>query len=214
MSSSQFTRGPISTHHGADCTCSSAPSGGTLATVLSIFNYFTLKEIQEAQKPYALSPAAHKQPTRPVGSLLSGLFGSRSIPDLGIVTTSLAASTDTSLVERTWGLLSVTPSRKDEFYGPNFTWNEVFRARNWLHGAMVHWGLLLGGFLIACIPPVRTLLRKFIYQPGEGPQREDMQRESIEYRGVAKPEGEVKGNQRAFCKATYSGSMYYRKCSH
>ena len=192
---------------------SSAPSGGTLATLLSIFNYFSLRELQAASQPYALSPVAHSKPVRPAKSFLSTLFGSRSIPDLGTVTTSIAASTDASLVERTWGLLSVTPSRKDEFYGPNFTFSEVFRARNWLHGFAVHWGLLLGSFFIACIPPVRSLVRKFIYQPGEGPQKEDMVRESIEYRGIAKPDGQVNGNKRAFCKATYNGSMYYRERS-
>jgi hypothetical protein len=116
-----------------------------------------------------------------------------------------------SLVERTWGLLSVTPSRKDEFYGPKFTWVEYFKARSWLHGVAIHWGLLLGGFLIACVPPVRSLIKMFIYQPGQGPERDVMQKESIEYRGVAKPDRETRNNERAFVTAAYKGSMYYRK---
>lgn len=76
----------------------------------------------------------------------------------------------------------------------------------------MHWGLMLGSFFIACFPPLRSLIRRFIYQPGEGPQREGMHKESVEYRGIARPDSEDKANQKAFCKATYSGSMYYREC--
>ena len=180
--------------------------------MLSIFKYFSLGQIQAAGKPYAASPVRHEEkPDRPSNSLVQRVFGSRTVPDLGNVTTSIAHVTDASLVERTWGLLSVTPSRKDEFYGPKFTWVEYFKVRSWLHGVAIHWGLLLGGFLIACVPPVRSLIKMFIYQPGQGPERDVMHKESVEYRGVAKPDRETKNNERAFVTATYKGSMYYRK---
>lgn len=137
------------------------------------------------------------------------LFGSRTVPDLGTVTTSIAALTDASTVERTWGLLSVTPSRKDEFYGPNFTWIEYYRVRNWLHGVAIHWGLMMGTFLLALFRPLRTLVGKFVHQPGQGPARSSIRHESIEYRGIATPDNGSKGSQKAFCKASFSGSMYY-----
>lgn len=188
-----------------------APSGGTLATVLSIFDYFSLDEVQAAGKPYAASPIPHKGHGRPYRSLLTKIFGSQYIPDLGMLSTSVAAITDAATVERTWGLLSSTPSRKDEFYGPNFTWMQCFRVRNWLHGVVLHWGIMFGSFLLVMFPFVRTLVRKYVYQPGQGPTRQEMEREEVEYRGFAKPDDESMEKKKAFCTATFRGSMYYRK---
>lgn len=187
------------------------PSGGTLASVLTLFEAFSIKEITQASSPFASSPIPHKEPTRSPTSFLQLLFGIRSIPNLGLVTTSVASATDTPVVERTWGLLSQIPSRKDEFYGPNFTWTMYYKARNWLHGIAVHWGLLLGGFLLAFVSPFRALVRKFVFQPGQGPDKASTAKEEIEYRGVASPDTDVPSNKQAICRAWFHGSMYYCK---
>ena len=149
--------------------------------------------------------------------MLQNIFGARSVSDLGMVTTSPAGITDTSQVERSWGLFQSTPSRKAEAYGPNFTFAEFMGTRNWFTGVGLHWALAIGAFFLAFVPPVRSLVKKFVYQPGQGPEREGMGREYIEYRGTATPDvptGDAQSKRKAYVKAHFGGgSMYYRKCS-
>ncbi|RBA09394.1 hypothetical protein FPRO05_06531 [Fusarium proliferatum] len=187
----------------------SAPSGGTLATALSIWDVFSLQEIKEASSPYAQSPVKHKDPTRPKSSILQMIFGVRTVPNLGLQTTSVTNSTDVAVVERTWGLLSSTPSRKDEFYGPNFVWVEHMKARNWLHGIFIHWLLIVGGVLLVSVAPLRNFLKKRVYQPGEGAKREDTVKDEIEYRGIAYPDSEKAAGKAALCRMWYHGGMYF-----
>ncbi|KAF5536318.1 hypothetical protein FNAPI_11787 [Fusarium napiforme] len=187
----------------------SAPSGGTLATALSIWDVFSLQEIKEASSPYAQSPVKHKDPTRPKSSILQMIFGVRTVPNLGLQTTSVTNSTDVAVVERTWGLLSSTPSRKDEFYGPNFVWVEHMKARNWLHGILIHWLLIVGGVLLVSVAPLRSFLKKRVYQPGEGAKREDTAKDEIEYRGIAYPDSEKAAGKAALCRMWYHGGMYF-----
>ncbi|KAF5982926.1 hypothetical protein FCOIX_3464 [Fusarium coicis] len=187
----------------------SAPSGGTLATALSIWDVFSLQEIKEASSPYAQSPVKHRDPTRPKSSILQMIFGVRTVPNLGLQTTSVTNSTDVAVVERTWGLLSSTPSRKDEFYGPNFVWVEHMKARNWLHGIFIHWLLIVGGVLLVSVAPLRNFLKKRVCQPGEGAKREDTDKDEIEYRGIAYPDSEKAAGKAALCRMWYHGGMYF-----
>ncbi|RGP77745.1 hypothetical protein FLONG3_4134 [Fusarium longipes] len=186
----------------------SSPSGGTLATALSIWDVFTLNEIKEASSPYAQSPKPHQHPTRPKSSILEMIFGVRSVPNLGLLTTSIAGSTDIAVVERTWGLLSETPSRKEEFYGPNFVWQERMKARNWLHGIFIHWLLIVGGALLVSITPLREFLKKRVVQPGQGASSEDTAKDSVEYRGIAYPDSEKQVGKAAFSRMWHHGGMY------
>ncbi|KAM5359447.1 hypothetical protein ACJZ2D_014467 [Fusarium nematophilum] len=188
---------------------SSTPSGGTLSTALTLWDIFSVQEVKEASSPYAQSPVPHKEPARPKDSLLEKIFGVRTVPNLGLLTTSAMGSTDIAVVERSWGLLSDTPSRKDEFYGPNFIWAERMKARNWLHGIFIHWLLIIGGALIVSIPPLRAYLKTRVYQPGDGAKREDTEKEEIEYRGIAYPDSEKAAGKAAFCRMWHRGGMYY-----
>lgn len=139
------------------------------------------------------------------------IFGVRTVPNLGLQTTSVTNSTDVAVVERTWGLLSSTPSRKDEFYGPNFVWVEHMKARNWLHGIFIHWLLIVGGVLLVSVAPLRNFLKKRVYQPGEGAKREDTAKDEIEYRGIAYPDSEKAAGKAALCRMWYHGGMYFCK---
>ncbi|KAH6661305.1 Saccharopine dehydrogenase-domain-containing protein [Truncatella angustata] len=185
----------------------SAPSGGTLATVFGLFDKFTIKEIADAHEPYALSPVSNPH-NAPRASLFSKLTGLYDIPNLGLLHTSITAGTNAAVVQRTWGVFKQDPARQKQFYGPNFTYREFMKARNFVIGIAMHYGLMIGGALLMFVPPFRNLVRRFVFQPGQGPSKEDSAKEYIEFRGVAKPDLE-ESKKLAFVKAWYSGSMYY-----
>lgn len=180
--------------------------------MLGFFDLFTLKEIASAHAPYALSPVSNPKAKSQSRSLLSKLIGLRTVPNLGILTTFIAADSDRAIVERTWGLFSQIPSKKEEFYGPNFSYSEYLKARNWFHGLLIHWGLGIASVLFATLPPLRKLVKMLVYEQGQGPGIEQAKKDEIEYRAVATPDGGNGGRNLAFCRAWFYGSMYACKC--
>ncbi|KAH8909735.1 hypothetical protein BR93DRAFT_965817 [Coniochaeta sp. PMI_546] len=186
----------------------SAPSGGTLASALGLLDNFTAKEIRASHVPFALSPVNNPSARHPPRTLLSRLTGLVTIPVLGLQTSCIAAATDAAIVERTWGLLRTIPRTKDQAYGPNFSYREYMKPRHWLHGILIHYGLSLL-FLIIITPPLKALVKRFVYKPGEGPDIEVAKRDEIEYRGIAEPDVEGPVAERAFSRCWYAGSMYY-----
>ena len=162
-----------------------------------------------AQKPYASSPIPHEAPTRPAQSIMQLCLGLHEVPNLGLLTTALFGSSDCTLVERTWGLLSQIPSRKQEFYGPKFRWAEGAKPRNWLYGIFTHWSIVIAMSVLALVPPVRALVKKVMFQPGHGPSKETGAKDEVEFRGVAEPDTETPTGKQAFCRAKYAGSVYY-----
>ena len=140
-------------------------SGGTLATVLSILESYSVSDITKAQQPWSLCPVT--PPTQSASkSMLETLTGVRTVSDLGTLTDSLQGPADIPIVHRTWGLYE-----GGEFYGPNFRLDAYMRARNALTAFGFH-VLLISGFLALALPPVRWLLKKFVYEPGSGPTKE------------------------------------------
>ncbi|KAI1212306.1 uncharacterized protein F4807DRAFT_415543 [Annulohypoxylon truncatum] len=184
------------------------PSGGTLHTVLGLFDVFHWKEIVGSHKPYALSPVANSK-LAPKPSFLSRLTGLNSIPDLGLVATSVTAGTNTAVVQRSWGLFKQESSLQKYFYGPNFTYREYMRPRNYLGGIVMHYGLMVSGLALMFCPPFRKVMRKFIPQPGEGPSKQDREKEYIQLRGVATLDTAPEIRKKVWCKAEHSGGMYY-----
>ncbi|KUI59820.1 hypothetical protein VP1G_07044 [Cytospora mali] len=185
-----------------------APSGGTLATLLSFFDTFTLKEAAQALSPFALSPVPNPNAGAQKSSLVTKLTGLRTVPNLGLLTTFLPGDSDRAIVHRTWGLLSQIPSKKEEFYGPNFSFGEYMKTRNWLSGVFVHWGIVVAGFLFVTIPPLRKLAQRFVYEQGQGPDVEQAKKDEIEYRGIAIPDTGEAVNKQAYCRAWFNGSLY------
>ncbi|KAI1765092.1 hypothetical protein GGR53DRAFT_491504 [Hypoxylon sp. FL1150] len=184
-----------------------APSGGTLNTALSLFDEFHWKEVAKSHKPYAMSPAKNpKQAPKP--SLFSKLTGLYSIPNLGLVSTSITSGTDRAVVQRTWGLLQREPSLQKHFYGANFTFREFITAKNKAKGMMMHYSIIFGGLLLMFCPPFRRILRKYVCQPGEGPSKEDQKKEYIQLQGVATPDIQPSGGKQAWCNAEFKGGMY------
>ncbi|KAI1101976.1 hypothetical protein F4804DRAFT_343566 [Jackrogersella minutella] len=185
-----------------------APSGGTLHTIFGLFDVFPWKEVAKSHKPYALSPIPNsKLPPKP--SLISKLTGLRSIPSLGLVSTSVTAGTNTAVVQRSWGLFKQDSSLQKHFHGPNFTFREYMKAQGYLKGMAMHYGLVFGGLVLILCPPFRRMMRKYVSQPGDGPTKEDQAKEYIQLRGVATPDTSAEIRKQAVCKAEHSGGMYY-----
>lgn len=58
------------------------------------------------------------------------------------------------------------------------------------------------------IPFMRSLGRKMVYQPGDGPTKEQSKNDRVEYRGIGIPDVATPNPPRAYCKAAYEGSLY------
>lgn len=172
---------------------------------------YTLKEIGESKKPFALSPVPNPY-HGPAPSLWSRLTGLRSVHGLGLLTTSVTAATDEPIVQRTWGLLQQEPSRKKEAYGPRFSYREFARARSTLSGIVAHYGLAIGMTMLFLFAPVRNFVRSRIFQPGEGVSKEEAAKEYIVMRGTAVPDMQPKSDKVAFIEAKYPASPYLCKC--
>lgn len=146
----------------------SMPSGGTLDTLISLFERYSTKEVTASMKPFALSPVGG--PPRVAGaprkSLTEKVFGVTAVPDLGCLTTNIQGPTDASQVYRSWGIFE-----RGELYGPKFRFLAYKNARNYFLGFLEHAVImfLMVGLLFA---PFRWLIRQLVYAPGSGPSRE------------------------------------------
>jgi short subunit dehydrogenase-like uncharacterized protein len=171
---------------------------------------FTVAEVRASRKPFAISPIPHPAPV-PRDSFLTKLTGLRHIANLGLQTTFIAGATDAALVQRTWGLLSQIPSKKGQFYGPNFSFKEYGKTRNWLTGMVTHFGLVLFSFLLLAGRPIRALVERYLPKPGGGPTREDATKDRLEYWGVANPDLPRAPGKQAHAHVRFDGSMYLCK---
>lgn len=138
------------------------PSGGTLDTLLTLFDSYGLGQIARSMAPFSLcgTPPPQQNRRKP---LLEKLTGIRN-HDLGILTDSIQGPTDAPIVYRTWCLLGGV-------YGKRFQLSPYMRAKSTIHALIVHFGLAFGA-LALILPPVRWLIKRFVYQPGEGLERQ------------------------------------------
>ncbi|CAG8363777.1 unnamed protein product [Penicillium salamii] len=176
---------------------SSGPSGGTLNTILTMFDWLPVSELSRSMTPFALSAAA-SQNKMPRETILEKVFGVRAIRDLGTVTTSPSAIADITIVHRSSSLMP-------ELYGQKFVFRQFLSVRNAVIGIALHVGFTVGLALLL-LSPVRWLLRKFVFAPGAGPRREDSTNDRLEYNAIATADNAEK--QRVFGKISFAGSMY------
>lgn len=124
------------------------PSGGTLATILSMMDHYGLKQIQKSSGSWATSPIPGPK-TQNSPSWVSKIIGIRSVTGLGTLTTSISAPPNIAVVQRSWGLIG-----GGKLYGSNFRYEEYMRVRNSVVGIALHFALALAG-LALIFPPVR-----------------------------------------------------------
>ncbi|KAH1321116.1 hypothetical protein KXV38_008569 [Aspergillus fumigatus] len=167
---------------------SSGPSGGTLNTVLTIFDSLFLLRHPQIHGPLRF------------GRLRVPQECVRSVRDLGTLTTSPSAMADITIVHRSSTLMP-------EFYGPLFYFRQFVKVRNALVGIIFHYAFIIGLCLLT-LPPVRALVRQFVYAAGQGPRKEDSVNDRVEYRAVATADQKTAAPQRVFGKFKYEGSMY------
>ncbi|KAL1885221.1 hypothetical protein Plec18167_001878 [Paecilomyces lecythidis] len=178
---------------------SSGPSGGTLATILTTLETASITDLTKSLNPFALvaSEPPKQVPSRPLSELLTGVT---CVSDLGTLTTSPSGIADAAVVHRSSTLMR-------EFYSPRFYFRHYVHVRNALVGVAFHYAFVIG-ILLLTIPPVRWLVNKLIYAPGQGPSKEQCARDRVEYRGVAIPDADTAKPKRALGRLFYEGDMY------
>jgi hypothetical protein len=75
---------------------------------------------------------------------------------------------------------------------------------------LMHYFIVVGGYLLF-LAPVRALIRRFVFKPGDGPDMKKAKEEIIELRAVGRPVSGAGENGQVLGKLTYHGSMYYCK---
>lgn len=129
------------------------------------------------------------------------LFGVQFIPDLGTLAPSIMGASNVAIVHRSSGLMS-------GLYGSHFRFYEYMRVRNSVIGAALHFAIVFATIALT-MPPVRWLLKKFIYAPGQGPSKEDTKKDRLEYRAIAVADQDTPKPQRAYGRFLYEGGLYY-----
>ena len=175
------------------------PSGGTMESVFTILDDYSLLDLARASHPSSMCPVKISQSSqsRP---LLSRFLGYRMEPALGTLTTSLNGPPDIPVVMRSWGLLN-----SGNTYGPNFMFRPYMLAKNAVAGIITHFIISVLPLILA-IRPVRWMLRSLVFQPGQGPSPEQAAKEEIEAFAVALPDGQSK--KKGWGHIQWRGSMY------
>lgn len=177
----------------------SGPSGGTLASGLSLLSHYPTSEMKRAMTdPFYLSPSEFR-PEPTTYTPPSKLSGTLTYPRLGHLTTSITAAPNVAIVQRSAGL---TPL----FYGFNFTYEEYMAVASPFVGMLIHLSLLVMAFLIS-IPPIRFLLSKFLRAPGTGPGPNKTATEVLEFRAIAVAE-QLGKPRKALSTLRYEGGLY------
>jgi short subunit dehydrogenase-like uncharacterized protein len=66
------------------------------------------------------------------------------------------------------------------------------------------------GMIALILSPVRSLLKRFVFQPGEGPSKESSRRDRIEYRAIATVDSaDPNDPKRITGRMAWDGSLYY-----
>lgn len=174
-------------------------SGGSFNTVLSLIQTYGIGWILFGD-PWSLSATSERRKPNPV-PLLSRIFGYRSIPGFGNVTTSFLAISNESIAHRSSSLMP-------KIYGPDFNFHEYLPTTGPFAGVLAHLILRLV-MLIISFPPIQWLAAKYLIPAsGTGPDlatAADSERQ--EFLAIGAP-SKLNGEQVA-ARYVYEGSLYY-----
>lgn len=147
-------------------------SGGTLSSVFTLLDVFSLKDIAAAHAPWSISTrkgsSMQKNTPHVVWDEQLKLYGGSWVGD----------SVDRSVAARSWSLLD---------YGSKWTTYGYLGFSSRSKAYMYIAALYLGTFMI-WVPPVRWLLKKLVVQPGSGPSKKQMDQGHVELKCVGESE--------------------------
>lgn len=176
------------------------PSGGSLATVLGMIETYGLKGVGDSER-WTHSPVPHPKLSQHQKS--GGFFGVLQVPRLGTLGDSVNAPPNVATVQRTWGLLD-----SGKYYGQNFQYKEYMTYSSYLTGALAHCIFVFGALALS-FASVRWLVLQFVFQPGQGPDKEAAKRESMEQKALAIVEKGDDGKRvEAISRFRFEGGMY------
>ncbi|KAL2814886.1 Saccharopine dehydrogenase-domain-containing protein [Aspergillus cavernicola] len=159
-----------------------AMSAGSLTTVLdSLATYGPSWYL--SGNPWILSPSSQKPKSTPSPPLLTRLFGYRSAPGLGGLSTSFTGPGNSSIVHR-------SASQNPNLYGPTFHYSEYLPAASITSAFLIHLVTKLAVLMIS-IPLIRGLLRRKLVPSDNAavPDQEELRRlERAEYCAVGRVE--------------------------
>ena len=178
---------------------SSDPSGGTVESMMER-GAFDDKVMQELQQPWYLSPNKGRKTSNS-----SNFFGIRHDPVLGeLSASSFSEMQNKAVIHRTWGLLD---GGKD--YGPNFQYNEYNKTSSTVAGISQLLNKKVIGLIFA-LSPLRTLAKRILPVPGQGPDPEKEKSYRVEMEAVAIADtGDDKTAPRAYSRFAYPGGPYH-----
>ena len=81
-------------------------------------------------------------------------------------------------------------------------------ASGYVTGILIHTFLAVGSLLLA-ISPIRTLAKKLVYQPGQGPPSSASSKDAFELRAIAIADQGFGKERRAMSRFRYDGGLYY-----
>ncbi|KAI8978341.1 Saccharopine dehydrogenase-domain-containing protein [Trametes punicea] len=162
------------------------PSGGTIATVLNTYEEAPRIQVEEARRDYALSPVKGA-PSPRFRFAVREPFSDPPIYGAP----SLIVLSNRPIVQRTSGLIQFALSSARTVYGENYASEKTVRplaygphfryaeyvvpgSGSFLSAVLM--GTLTLAFSFLFVAPVRWLMRRLAYQPGEGPSEADMQK--------------------------------------
>lgn len=155
-----------------------SPSGGSLATMISLFETFRPGEILKMLKPDFLSPVKLRKPS---GLRLVYRLPARRPVQYGWLS-PLAVAGNTCVVYRTWGLLELKENAVNSIsgegedllpaYGKDFDYSESLAATNYFSAFFSGLGFVLGMMSLLVFPPLIWLAKRLVIAPGEGPSEE------------------------------------------
>ncbi|KAK6420697.1 hypothetical protein LTR95_016912 [Oleoguttula sp. CCFEE 5521] len=187
-------------------------SGGTLSTILTLFDRYGLGELAKSSARWSIS--AVKPPKQDYSkSLTEKLTGLRTVDDLGGTLTDSLQSVDIPIVHRSWSLYD-----GGKLYGDKFHFTPYMRASGMLQGLAVHFAMGFG-LLALLLPPVRWLLQKYVTQPGSGATKEyaaliiclkETAKDFVEWRAIATADSaDPTAPKRASARWHFNGSLYH-----
>lgn len=157
-------------------------SGGTVRSVINAFDLYSLSELSKMLAPFSLSPRhpARSHP-RQKSSFAAKIFGLRYISGLGWMAVNPQGLVDRCYVNRSWGLVA---DSKPGTYGENFDFHAWIRMPGPIRAILWHFTMVIA-LMLFCVSPIRWLVTRFWFKPGDGPTESFRQQCSFEYRTSA-----------------------------